>query len=114
MTSEESPQEPQEWIVVCATCDSVFRVHPGRPSCPHCGGAPGIRLFSLSPEPGTEGPTDSSTQAPPPDETGRPPAPPSLAAGEAVEGPPASPDAKVGGVSPAEEPAEQPEGAESD
>ncbi len=31
-------------IVACGTCDNVFRTHPGRPSCPMCGGEPDLEL----------------------------------------------------------------------
>ena len=41
MTTPEAPTEPERFqISVCGTCDVVFRVHAGRPSCPVCGGDP--------------------------------------------------------------------------
>jgi len=41
VTTPEAPAEPERFqISVCGTCDVVFRVHAGRPSCPVCGGDP--------------------------------------------------------------------------
>lgn len=41
MTTPEAPTEVGRFqISVCGTCDVVFRVHAGRPSCPVCGGDP--------------------------------------------------------------------------
>ena len=41
MTTPEAPAEVAQFqISVCGTCDVVFRVHAGRPSCPVCGGDP--------------------------------------------------------------------------
>ena len=40
-----------EAIVVCETCDSVFRAHEGRGTCPCCGGRPLMVLQYLQPQP---------------------------------------------------------------
>jgi rubredoxin len=36
-------------IVACGTCDSVFRAHEGRQTCPVCGGDPNLRIIDLQP-----------------------------------------------------------------
>jgi hypothetical protein len=41
---EAAPAALAYRIVTCGTCDNVFMVHAGRPSCPVCGGGPGIVL----------------------------------------------------------------------
>ena len=47
MTTPEAPPAALWYkIVVCGTCDNVFREHAGRPTCPTCGGPPIIELFS--------------------------------------------------------------------
>ena len=43
-----------EAIVVCGTCDSVFRMHEGRGTCPCCGGGPTLMLVSLGEQPAPE------------------------------------------------------------
>jgi hypothetical protein len=80
MTTPEAPAEVGRFqISVCGTCDVVFRVHAGRPSCPVCGGDPNQVLLEgtitdLSPDsllldeeklaPATEAPAEE----PPPTE----------------------------------------------
>ena len=34
-------------IVACGSCDNVFRVHEGRPTCPACGGDPNLIILDL-------------------------------------------------------------------
>lgn len=48
-----APEEPErfEAIVVCGTCDLVFRAHAGRGTCPTCGGEPSMVLHDLVPDP---------------------------------------------------------------
>jgi hypothetical protein len=60
-------------IVVCGTCDGVFREHAGRPTCPACGGPPMIELFSgeipleaPAEAPSGEGEAPASTEGEPP------------------------------------------------
>ena len=77
MTNEEAPPAAKWYkIVVCGTCDNVFREHAGRPTCPTCGGPPMIELFSgeipleaPAEAPSGEGKAPASTEgAPPPKE----------------------------------------------
>jgi uncharacterized Zn finger protein (UPF0148 family) len=80
MTTPEAPAEVARFqISVCGTCDVVFRVHSGRPSCPVCGGDPnqvlieGTILTALEEMPAlTEGepapPAEASSEEPPPAE----------------------------------------------
>lgn len=45
MTTPEAPPVVGVYrIVVCGTCNVVFMVHAGRPSCPSCGGDPFLIL----------------------------------------------------------------------
>lgn len=43
-TPEAAPEAVPYKIVVCGTCNVLFMVHPGRPSCPSCGGEPFLVL----------------------------------------------------------------------
>lgn len=47
MVDQTDSPAVNEMIVSCATCDSVFRVHAGRQTCPCCGGPPGILILEL-------------------------------------------------------------------
>lgn len=91
MTEETSSAEPAGYIVVCGTCDNVFRVHPGRPTCPACGGDPDYVLMALEPQPGAEEETMSEQQEGGDAPSQEIPPPPSPAAGE-PEGEPESGD----------------------
>lgn len=70
MTNDASEPTPDAALVSCQTCDVAFLVHPGRPSCPVCGGPPGTILVELAlaqpagddptPEPAPASPTASA------------------------------------------------------
>lgn len=68
MTNPEAPPVAVWYkIVVCGTCDNVFRVHAGRPTCPTCGGEPVIELYDgeISLPPGDDSsPTQGEGEAP--------------------------------------------------
>lgn len=64
LPSETAPVA--ERIVVCATCDSVFRSHEGRQSCPCCGGDPAFGLFTFDEQP-APAESDQSVSSPPKD-----------------------------------------------
>jgi len=79
MTTAEAPAEVARFqISVCGTCDVVFRVHPGRPSCPVCGGDPDQVLIEGSVEEAPTAPPaptgDEEAPAPPAAST-EPPSP---------------------------------------
>ena len=78
MTDQSAPPAPPEQIVVCSTCDNVFRSHAGRQSCPACGGDPDLAIMTLAeePEPVDSNETaDSGVPNPSNDELETPPAP---------------------------------------
>ena len=79
MTTPEAPTEAERFqISVCGTCDVVFRVHAGRPSCPVCGGDPNQVII--------EGTIETSSDETPAPAEGEP-APP--AEGQVEKAPPA-------------------------
>ena len=47
MTQEAPPETIDLAIVSCEACDALFLVSPRRPSCPTCGGAPGLYFFEF-------------------------------------------------------------------
>jgi uncharacterized Zn finger protein (UPF0148 family) len=66
-TPEATPEVATFKIVVCGTCDVVFRTHPGRPSCPACGGDPDLELGEgtiSTPAAEEASPTEAETPAP--------------------------------------------------
>ena len=47
MTTDTEAPAVIKAVVACGTCDSVYRAHPGRQTCPCCGGDPDLIIIDL-------------------------------------------------------------------
>ena len=88
--------------VACATCDNIFLMHAGRPTCPACGGEPRLMLLDASDlmpgpqEASEEGETAQDVSGnEPPAEPSAPTAPEPPAAEEAGNDSPSAPDSSA-------------------
>lgn len=86
MEENRTGQAPSEAIVVCGTCDNVYRVHAGRRTCPECGGDPAIVIMTLDVQPGAEEEATSQHEEGGQPAAGETPTPPPPAAGEPEKG----------------------------
>jgi rubredoxin len=109
MTTEPEAPPIINAIVACGTCDTVFRAHEGRQTCPVCGGDAAFLIIDYTQDQASTPPSDV---APPAEVSAGPPAPRSLrpmSAPSSDSGPSAAGDSGT----PAEAPAGEEEGVAS-
>jgi hypothetical protein len=104
MTTEPEAPPVINGIVACGTCDNVFRAHPGRQSCPTCGGDPGYMIIDYSESPAGDSSGPAATSEESPAEPAAPEAPTPVGNVPSPDGPSAGPGSDSGGAG-REEPA---------